>query len=278
MSGKLTSPTPRPETVNAAVVQMVSTPNVAENLARAEYWVGEAAQAGAELVVLPEYFPLMGLADQDKVAVREPFGSGVIQAAMADWAQRFGVWLVGGTLPLAAPVANKVFNASLVFAPSGECVARYDKIHLFGFSGLGERYNEADSIVAGTQPVALETPLGRLGLAVCYDLRFPELFRALGVPDIVAVPAAFTALTGEAHWLPLLQARAIENQCFVLASAQGGTHASGRRTHGHSLILDPWGKVLAMLPHGEGVVQATLDFRVLNSVRSRLPALQHRVL
>jgi nitrilase len=278
MTLPLTSPTPRPETVNAAVVQMVSTPNVAENLARAEYWVGEAAQAGAELVVLPEYFPLMGLADQDKVAVREPFGSGVIQAAMADWAQRFGVWLVGGTLPLAAPVANKVFNASLVFAPSGECVARYDKIHLFGFSGLGERYNEADSIVAGTQPVALETPLGRLGLAVCYDLRFPELFRALGVPDIVAVPAAFTALTGEAHWLPLLQARAIENQCFVLASAQGGTHASGRRTHGHSLILDPWGKVLAMLPHGEGVVQATLDFRVLNSVRSRLPALQHRVL
>ena len=278
MTLPLTSPTPRPETVNAAVVQMVSTPNVAENLARAEYWVGEAAQAGAELVVLPEYFPLMGLADQDKVAVREPFGSGVIQAAMADWAQRFGVWLVGGTLPLAAPVANKVFNASLVFAPSGECVARYDKNHLFGFSGLGVRYNEADSIVAGTQPVALETPLGRLGLAVCYDLRFPELFRALGVPDIVAVPAAFTALTGEAHWLPLLQARAIENQCFVLASAQGGTHASGRRTHGHSLILDPWGKVLAMLPHGEGVVQATLDFRVLNSVRSRLPALQHRVL
>ena len=265
-------------TTRVAVVQMVSGHVVADNLERARLRVLEAARGGAALVVLPEYFALMGMADTDKLAVAEPFGHGPMQDAVAQMAREAGVWLVAGTLPLAGQNPGRVRNSCLVFSPAGECVARYDKIHLFGFSGLGERYCESDTIEPGDTPVAVDTPLGRLGLSVCYDLRFPELYRRLGEMTALVLPAAFTAVTGEAHWEVLLRARAIENQCYAIAAAQGGVHSSGRRTHGHSMIIDPWGRIVAELPEGEGVLWADLDPALLASVRNRLPALRHRVL
>ena len=265
-------------TTRVAVVQMVSGHVVADNLERARLRVLEAARGGAALVVLPEYFALMGLADTDKLAVAEAFGHGPMQDAVAQMAREAGVWLVAGTLPLAGQNPGRVRNSCLVFSPAGECVARYDKIHLFGFSGLGERYCESDTIEPGDTPVAVDTPLGRLGLSVCYDLRFPELYRRLGEMTALVLPAAFTAVTGEAHWEVLLRARAIENQCYAIAAAQGGVHSSGRRTHGHSMIIDPWGRIVAELPEGEGVLWADLDPALLASVRNRLPALRHRVL
>ncbi|MBE5529876.1 carbon-nitrogen hydrolase family protein [Laribacter hongkongensis] len=265
-------------TTRVAVVQMVSGHVVADNLERARLRVLEAARGGAALVVLPEYFALMGLADTDKLAVAEAFGHGPMQDAVAQMAREAGVWLVAGTLPLAGQNPGRVRNSCLVFSPAGECVARYDKIHLFGFSGLGERYCESDTIEPGDTPVAVDTPLGRLGLSVCYDLRFPELYRHLGEMTALVLPAAFTAVTGEAHWEVLLRARAIENQCYAIAAAQGGVHSSGRRTHGHSMIIDPWGRIVAELPEGEGVLWADLDPALLASVRNRLPALRHRVL
>ncbi|MCG9116567.1 carbon-nitrogen hydrolase family protein [Laribacter hongkongensis] len=265
-------------TTRVAVVQMVSGHVVADNLERARLRVLEAARGGAALVVLPEYFALMGLADTDKLAVAEAFGHGPMQDAVAQMAREAGVWLVAGTLPLAGQNPGRVRNSCLVFSPAGECVVRYDKIHLFGFSGLGERYCESDTIEPGDTPVAVDTPLGRLGLSVCYDLRFPELYRHLGEMTALVLPAAFTAVTGEAHWEVLLRARAIENQCYAIAAAQGGVHSSGRRTHGHSMIIDPWGRIVAELPEGEGVLWADLDPALLASVRNRLPALRHRVL
>ena len=265
-------------TTRVAVVQMVSGHVVADNLERARLRVLEAARGGAALVVLPEYFALMGMADTDKLAVAEPFGHGPMQDAVAQMAREAGVWLVAGTLPLAGQNPGRVRNSCLVFSPAGECVARYDKIHLFGFSGLGERYCESGTIEPGDTPVAVDTPLGRLGLSVCYDLRFPELYRRLGEMTALVLPAAFTAVTGEAHWEVLLRARAIENQCYAIAAAQGGVHSSGRRTHGHSMIIDPWGRIVAELPEDEGVLWADLDPALLASVRNRLPALRHRVL
>ena len=265
-------------TTRVAVVQMVSGHVVADNLERARLRVLEAARGGAALVVLPEYFALMGMADTDKLAVAEAFGHGPMQDAVAQMAREAGVWLVAGTLPLAGQNPGRVRNSCLVFSPAGECMARYDKIHLFGFSGLGERYCESDTIEPGDTPVAVDTPLGRLGLSVCYDLRFPELYRHLGEMTALVLPAAFTAVTGEAHWEVLLRARAIENQCYAIAAAQGGVHSSGRRTHGHSMIIDPWGRIVAELPEGEGVLWADLDPALLASVRNRLPALRHRVL
>ncbi len=264
-------------TLTVASIQMVSAPDVPSNLATAARLVAQAADAGAQLVVLPEYFALMGLNDTDKVKAREPWGDGPIQRALADMARCHQLWLVGGTLPLEAPEPDKVYNSCVLYGPDGQAAARYDKIHLFGFSGLGERYCEADTITPGKEIVAVDTPLGRMGLSVCYDLRFPELFRAMGEPDIIILPAAFTAITGQAHWEPLLRARAIENQCFVIASGQGGVHASGRATHGHSMVIDPWGVIVAEQAQGEGVVLAQLDRRQLASVRTRLPALAHRV-
>lgn len=263
--------------VKFAAVQMVSGTVVADNLARAREWVAEAAAQGAQWVVLPEYFALMGQHDGDKVAVREVFGQGPMQETLAELAQQHGIYLVGGTIPLDAGVPDKVWNSCLVFDPSGQCVSRYDKIHLFGFSGLGERYAEADSIVAGHTRTVVEAPFGRVGLSVCYDLRFPELFRGMGELAAIVLPAAFTATTGEAHWEPLLRSRAIENQCYVIASAQGGLHQNGRRTHGHSMIIDPWGRIVAELPTGEGVVCADLSMTLTESIRTRLPALRHRV-
>jgi predicted amidohydrolase len=260
------------------VVQMVSTPSVAENLAAAEKLVAEAARQGAKLVVLPEYFCILGMRDTDKVAAKESDGAGPIQEFLSEAARRHGVWLVGGSVPLACPDPGKVRNSCLVYDSGGRRVARYDKIHLFGLELGAERFDEARTIEAGTEPCALESPFGRLALSVCYDVRFPELYRALAPMDVILVPSAFTATTGRAHWETLLRARAIENLAWVLAPAQGGKHPNGRRTHGHSMVVDPWGKVVAERATGAGVVVADIDPAFQARMRGSLPALTHRVL
>ncbi|WP_082568817.1 carbon-nitrogen hydrolase family protein [Rhizobacter sp. Root1221] len=261
-----------------AALQMVSTPDVARNLERAGALIAEAAQAGARIVALPEYFCLMGHSDQDKIALAETPGDGPIQAALAAAARTHGVWVIGGTLPLRAAVPGRVLNSCNVFAPDGTLAARYDKMHLFRYDNGRERYDEGAVLDAGSQPVAFEAEGLRVGLSICYDLRFPELYRALTVPpcDLLAVPSAFTHTTGRAHWELLLRARAVENQCYVIAPAQGGLHENGRRTFGHSLVADPWGEVLAMREEGEGVVLATLSRERIQGVRAQLPALSHR--
>ena len=266
------------QNARVAAVQMVSTPRVDENLATAGRLIAEAVAQGAQLVALPEYFPIMGLRERDKVAVREVDGQGPIQEFLRETARRHGIWLVGGSLPLAAATPDKVLNSSLVFNPQGECAARYDKIHLFGFEKNGERYDESASIEPGTQPVCFETPIARVGLSICYDMRFPELYRRLGVNDLLVIPAAFTETTGRAHWEILLRARAIENQCYVLAVAQGGLHENRRETHGNSMLIDPWGVVLARRDKGEGVVVGDIDHARIAEVRTSLPALKHRVM
>jgi deaminated glutathione amidase len=270
-------------TLRIAAIQMVSGPDVQANLATARKLLEQAAAQGAELAVLPEYFCLMGQRDADKLAIAEPHGSGPMQTALAHAARELGLWVVGGTLPLSTPQPNRVANATLVFNPQGDCVARYDKIHLFRFDNGRERYDEAAVLVAGQQPVTFNwTPRDglapiKVGLSVCYDLRFPELYRTLQA-DLLLVPSAFTHTTGQAHWEVLLRARAIENQAYVLASAQGGLHPNGRRTWGHSMVIDPWGQVLALQAHGEGVVLADLDREHLAQIRRDLPALQHRMI
>jgi nitrilase len=257
---------------------MVSTPVVLDNIARARALVAEAATKGARLVVLPEYWAIMGMHDHDKVAHAEQPGSGPIQDFMAAAARQHGIWLIGGTLPLVSGEAGKVLNTTLVVGPDGQPAGRYDKIHLFGFSKGSESYDESRTIVPGRQVGSFEAPFGRVGLSVCYDLRFPELYRALGACTLLVVPAAFTHTTGQAHWEVLLRARAIENQCYVLAAAQGGLHANGRRTFGHSMLIDPWGEVKAVLAEGEGVVVGQIDLAFLAQVRENLPALKHRTM
>ncbi|MFC5509894.1 carbon-nitrogen hydrolase family protein [Massilia jejuensis] len=259
-----------------AAVQMVSTPDVDQNLATARRLVGQAAAGGATLVTLPEYWPIMGMSDLDKVRHAESEGAGPIQDCMAALAREHGIWLIGGTLPLRSHDAGKVLNTTLVYDPRGASIGRYDKIHLFGFNKGSESYDESRTIVPGAAVGSFEAPFGRVGLSVCYDLRFPELYRAMGECALIVVPAAFTHTTGMAHWEVLLRARAIENQCYVLASAQGGTHANGRRTFGHSMLVDPWGEVRDVLREGEGVVSGELDPAYLASVRESLPALRHR--
>jgi nitrilase len=274
---------PAPGTLRVAAVQMVSRASLAPNLERAAALIAEAAATGATLVALPEYFCLMGRKDTDKVALREPLGAGRIQDFLADAARRHGVWLVGGTLPLEAPEADRVLNTTLVYDPQGARVARYDKVHLFRFTRGAESYDEAVTIAPGREvsTFALAPPAGptlKVGLSVCYDLRFPELYRAMGAPDLILVPAAFTATTGQAHWTTLLRARAIENLAYVLAPAQGGRHENGRATFGHSMLIDPWGTVVAERPAGEGVVFGDIDPQVIADCRASLPALAHRVL
>ncbi len=265
-----------------AAVQMISGPDVAPNLAKAAQLIAEAVATGARLVALPEYFPLIGATDATRLAAREAPGDGPIQVFLAETARRHGVWLVGGSIPLAGRDPDKLLNSCLVYDDQGRQVARYDKIHLFGFNRGDEHYDEAATIEAGNQVVTLATPFGRLGLAICYDLRFPELFRAMARPpapvDLLVIPAAFTETTGRAHWEVLLRARAIENQCYLLAAAQGGRHPNGRITHGNSMILDPWGDSLARLDKGEGVIVAELDPARIAEVRGSLPALTHRKL
>lgn len=266
--------------MQVAVIQMVSAPEVDVNLVRADALLAEAARRGAELAVLPEYFCLMGRAETDKIDVREESGRGPIQSFLADAARRHGLWLAGGSIPLAAQAADRVLNTTLVFDPRGQVRARYDKRHLFAFQRDEERYAEADTIASGTDIAAFDLNGLRIGLSICYDLRFPEHFRALSDPDpcdMFLVPAAFTYTTGEKHWELLLRARAVENLAYVAASAQGGRHPNGRRTWGHSMIIDPWGEVLAMQSEGEGVVIASIDRDRLATVRASLPALQHRL-
>jgi nitrilase len=260
---------------------MVSTTRVDANLAAAAALIAQAAATGARLVALPEYFCLMGERDTDKVAVREPLGRGPIQEFLAQQAREHAIWLVGGTLPLEAPEADRVYNTTLVFDPRGERVARYDKVHLFRFARGTESYDEAVTIAPGgsVSTFALDAAGQslRVGLSVCYDLRFPELYRALGRPDLILVPAAFTATTGRAHWETLLRARAIENLAYLLAPAQGGRHDNGRATFGHSMLIDPWGEVIANRPDGPGVVVGDIDPNVIARCRASLPALTHRV-
>jgi nitrilase len=264
--------------MTVAAVQMVSSPVVRENLDAAARRVHEAAAAGARLVVLPEYFCIMGRHELDKVAAREVPGQGPIQDFLAEQAARESIWLVAGCVPLACDDPHRVRSACLVYAPDGRCRVRYDKIHLFSFAAGAERYREANTIEPGDTPVAFDLEGMRVGLSICYDLRFPELYRALGVCDLLLVPSAFTATTGVPHWEVLLRARAIENQAWVLAAAQGGLHPNGRRTHGDTMIVDPWGQVLARRAEGEGVVTARLDPAERDRVRAGLPALDHRVL
>jgi predicted amidohydrolase len=261
-----------------AAIQMVSGPDLAVNLARARHWLAQAASQGAELVALPEYFCLMGLADGDKLALAETDGDtgAPIQNMLSQAAAELGLWLIGGTLPLRTATPERVRNACCVYAPDGAQVARYDKIHLFRFDNGSESYDEGRVLEAGTEPVAVQAGPLRVALSVCYDLRFPELYRALAPVDLISVPAAFTHVTGQAHWELLLRARAVENQAYVIAPAQGGLHQNGRRTWGHTMIVDPWGEVLGCLPEGEGLVLADVDAKRLGDIRRQLPALQHR--
>jgi nitrilase len=258
-----------PENARLAGVQMVSGADVAENLAAAARLLAQAAEAGAQIAALPECFPLIGVDDAARFAVSEPFGAGPIQDWLRETALRHRFWLCAGSIFLRSAQPGRIYNSALVFDPAGECRARYDKIHLFAFDNGRESYDEAASVLPGDEPVALETPFGRIGLSICYDLRFPELYRALGRPDLILVPAAFTESTGRAHWEILLRARAIENQCYLIAPAQGGQHAKGRRTYGNSLILDPWGKVLARREKGNGIIVAELDHQRIRKVRQR---------
>jgi len=261
-----------------AALQTVSTPDPDRNLEAAARLIAEAVREGAALVALPEYFCLMGHRDEDKLGIAEAAGSGPIQDFLAGQARQHGVWLIGGTLPIQAATPGRAYNACCVHAPDGSLAARYDKVHLFRYDNGRESYDEARVLDAGSAPVAVQAGSLRVGLSVCYDLRFPELYRQLCTPpcDLLSVPAAFTYTTGRAHWELLLRARAVENQCYVIAPAQGGIHENGRRTWGHSMVVDPWGDVLAQRPEGEGVVLAELDMARLAAVRQQLPALAHR--
>ncbi len=281
--------------MKTAALQMVSGTSVQRNLEEAARLMAEAAAGGAELAVLPEYFCVMGLKDTDKLKLQERFGAGLIQDFLAHSAQRLGLWIVGGTLPVTAPEntpdrtpdsaadgSRRIYNTTLVFNPSGQCVTRYDKMHLFRFDNGVESYDESRVLLPGTVPVAFDLAsrdghTWRIGLSICYDLRFPELYRALNA-DVLLVPSAFTFTTGQAHWEVLLRARAIENLAFVVAAAQGGVHENGRRTWGHSMVVAPWGEVLAQREAGPSVVLAELQHHALDGARTRLPALSHRVL
>ncbi len=263
-----------------AAIQMASGPNVKANLDEAEKLIKTAVQQGAELIVLPENFAIMGTSETDKVKIAETYGHGLLQDFLAEQAQKQGVWLVGGTVPLASRDPAKVAAACLLYSDKGECIARYDKIHLFDVTmeATNESYTESETISAGKDVAVVDTPFGKLGLAVCYDLRFPELFRTMvnrGM-EICALPSAFTGLTGKVHWESLLRSRAIENLSYVIAADQGGYHVGGRETHGDSMVIDPWGVILNRLPNGTGVVVADIDIIKLERTRKMFPVLEHK--
>ena len=272
--------------MKVAVVQMVSSTQVMDNVRTAQHWVAQASADGAQLVVLPEYFGALGVRDTDKLDWAEAPGSGPVQQALAACARSHGVWLVAGTLPIRTAMPGKVYNRCVLYGPDGQQAASYDKVHLFRFSSPQEQYDESRVIAAGQAVVVAPMTdraghVWQLGLSVCYDLRFPELYRqqAAQGAHILLAPSAFTHTTGQAHWEVLLRARAIENQCWMLAAAQGGVHDNGRTTWGHSMVVDPWGQVLAQRSQaGAGVVYAELDWAFLQQVRTRLPALEHRCL
>ena len=255
---------------------MVSAPEVAPNLEAAERLIAAAAAAGARLVALPENFYLIGRHETDKVAVREADGNGPIQAFLSRSARQHRAWIVAGTVPIMGSDDRHIRGACLVYDSEGKRVARYDKMHLFRFTAGDERYDETRTLEPGDRPVMVESPFGRLALSVCYDVRYPELYRSLGPFDAMFVPSAFTVPTGAAHWETLLRARAIENQAYVIAPAQGGTHAGGRRTYGHTMIVDPWGEILAVRAEGEGVVLAEMDTDRIREVQASLPANANR--
>lgn len=264
--------------IKIAAIQMASGPYVAANLSEAERLIEVAANQGAKLVALPEYFALMGFKETDKVAAREEEGKGPIQQFLKSMAKKHKIWLVGGSVPLVSNFPNKVRNSCLVYDDEGQQVARYDKIHLFGLNLGNEQYHEEKTIESGDVIKVVDTPFGKIGLSICYDLRFPELYRAMKDVNIIVVPSAFTDTTGKAHWETLVRARAIENLSYVLAPAQGGYHLSGRETHGNSMIVDPWGVVLDRLPRGSGVVIAAMNPKYQASLRASLPALKHRII
>ena len=253
-----------------AAIQMVSGPELGPNLEAAGRLVAEAAAAGARLAALPENFYLIGRHEGDKVKLREADGKGAVQDFLSRTAKQNRIWIVGGTAPISSDDEKRVRGACLVNDDTGRRVARYDKMNLFRFKNQTESYDETRTVEAGNRPVAIESPFGRLALSVCYDVRFPELYRGLGEFDAMFVPSAFTVPTGAAHWETLLRARAIENKAYVVAPAQGGTHAGGRRTWGHSMIVDPWGEILAQREEGEGLVLADIDLERIQDVRRRL--------
>lgn len=261
-----------------AAIQMVSGTDLEKNMVTAYQLLCQAKQQGAQLAALPEYWSMMGWREGDKVACAEEFGTGRIQDFLSKTAQELAITIVAGTLPLRSPVPDKIFNTCLVFDSKGRVIGRYDKIHLFGFHQGDENYQESNTITPGSEVVCVDTEVGKIGLGICYDLRFPELFRQMGACNCLILPAAFTYTTGQAHWEILLRARAIENQCYVLAAAQGGLHENGRRTWGHSMLIDPWGKVLECLDEGDGVICTELDLAAMTRVRDNLPALAHRKL
>jgi nitrilase len=267
--------------IRAAVIQMVSGADVDANLADAGRLIAAAAKDGAKLAALPEFFPVIAEDDRAKLAVRETFGKGRIQEFLSGAAKRHGIWLIGGTIPIESGDPDHVYNSCLLFDDRGACVARYDKIHLFDVqvdSAGAENYRESATLKPGNAPVTAATPYGRIGLSVCYDLRFPELYRRLLDDDIVmiAAPSAFTETTGRVHWETLLRARAVETLCYVIAPAQGGRHYPRRTTWGHSMIVDPWGEMLCMVETGPGFACADLDFEKLRGLRRNFPALAHR--
>lgn len=269
--------------INVAAIQMVSTDTVAENLEVAQKLIAEAVSNQAKLVTLPENFPLMTKEDADRLAIVEPFGTGSLQSFLSEQAKQHQIWLLGGTIPLQSPVPDKVLAANLLYSPQGECMAHYDKIHLFDVlvdETNQESYKESNTFEPGNSVIVAETDIGNIGLSVCYDLRFPELYRKMhdNNVQIITAPSAFTATTGEAHWESLLKTRAIENLCYVIASNQGGLHANGRETWGHSMIIDPWGSILASVGKGPGVAIATIDLAKQAKLRNMFPTLEHRKL
>lgn len=261
-----------------AAVQMVSSTDVAHNIAIMQNLVRQAAEQGADWVLLPEYWAILGKHETDKLAIAETVGAGQLQAAMSKAAAAHEIVLFGGSIPLQSLDKNKVLNTMLVYGRDGKLLNQYDKMHLFGFQFDNERYAESDSIVSGSLVPQLNVEGWGIAQGICYDLRFPKFFRAQNPFEILMLPAAFTYTTGQAHWHLLLRTRAVENQCYVIAAAQGGKHENGRRTYGHSLIIDSWGEVLAELPAGEGVVCATISREKLQAIREQLPALKHRIL
>jgi nitrilase len=253
-----------------AAIQMVSGAELAPNLAAAERLIAAAAAAGARLAALPENFYIIGRHEGDKVKLREPDGSGPVQQFLSEISRKHKLWIVAGTVPICAEDEKRVRGACLVYDDAGKRVARYDKMHLFRFKNEKEEYDETRTVEPGSRPLAIASPFGRLALSVCYDVRFPELYRGLGEFDVMFVPSAFTVPTGMAHWETLLRARAIENKAYVVAPAQGGTHAGGRRTYGHTMIVDPWGEILGMQEEGEGLVVAEIDLERIKDIRRRL--------